>query len=39
MLGSAEQPERLLTEIHAFFTQGFDTPDLQEARGLLASKA
>jgi hypothetical protein len=29
---AARQP---LTEIYGWFTEGFDTPDLQEARALL----
>jgi predicted ATPase len=33
--GKASEAHRLLAEIYAWFTEGFDTPDLQEARALL----
>lgn len=34
-LGKREQARRRLAEIYNWFTEGFDTPDLQEARTLL----
>jgi predicted ATPase len=33
--GKKEEACRLLKEIHGWFTEGFDTPDLQEAKALL----
>ena len=33
--GKAAEAHQLLAEIYAWFTEGFDTPDLQEARALL----
>jgi predicted ATPase len=33
--GKTAAAHRLLAEIYAWFTEGFDTPDLQEARALL----
>jgi predicted ATPase len=30
-----EEARRLLAEIYGWFTEGFDTPDLREARALL----
>ena len=33
--GRARDAHALLAEIHAWFTEGFDTPDLEEAQGLL----
>jgi DNA-binding SARP family transcriptional activator/predicted ATPase len=33
--GKGEQARQLLAEIYGWFTEGFDTPDLQEARMLL----
>jgi predicted ATPase len=33
--GKQEQARQVLTEIYDWFTEGFDTPDLQEARALL----
>ncbi len=33
--GKQEEARQLLTEIYAWFTEGFDTPDLQEAQVLL----
>jgi tetratricopeptide (TPR) repeat protein len=33
--GKKEEARRLLTEIYSWFTEGFDTKDLQEAKGLL----
>jgi predicted ATPase len=33
--GKKEEACRLLTEIYGWFTEGFDTPDLQEAKALL----
>ena len=34
--GKKEEACRLLKEIYGWFTEGFDTPDLQEAKALLA---
>jgi predicted ATPase len=34
--GQREEALELLTEIHGWFTEGFDTKDLQEAKELLA---
>jgi predicted ATPase len=33
--GRSEDARRMLTEIHGWFTEGFDTPDLKEAQALL----
>jgi predicted ATPase len=33
--GERQQAADLLAPIHAWFTEGFDTPDLQETRALL----
>ena len=33
--GKREDSRQLLVEIYSWFTEGFDTPDLQEARALL----
>ena len=33
--GKSEAARTLLAPIYAWFTEGFDTPDLQEARALL----
>ncbi len=33
--GKTEQARQLLAEVYAWFTEGFDTADLQEARALL----
>jgi predicted ATPase len=33
--GKKEEACRLLKEIYGWFTEGFDTPDLQEAKALL----
>jgi predicted ATPase len=33
--GRSEEARQLLSEIYGWFTEGFDTPDLQEARALL----
>ena len=30
--GQRDQARQLLTEIYSWFTEGFETPDLQEAR-------
>jgi len=38
-LGSSAPSERFLAEMRAFFSQGFDTPDLQEAGDLLTIDA
>jgi DNA-binding XRE family transcriptional regulator/tetratricopeptide (TPR) repeat protein len=35
--GNFAQAQHLLAPIYGWFTEGFDTPDLQEARALLAS--
>ena len=37
-LGHAADAARVLEELYARFTEGFDTPDLIEAKGLLASR-
>jgi len=34
-----KQAHRLLAEIYAWFTEGFDTADLQEAKALLEELA
>jgi predicted ATPase len=34
--GRKAEARKLLTEIYSWFSEGFDTPDLQEARSLLA---
>jgi adenylate cyclase len=33
--GKLEEARQLLTEIYGWFTEGFDTPDLRDARALL----
>jgi len=33
--GKTHDARRMLAEIYSWFTEGFDTPDLQEARALL----
>ena len=33
--GKRAEARQLLEEIYGWFTEGFDTPDLQEARALL----
>jgi len=33
--GKNEEARRMLAEIYGWFTEGFDTKDLQEARALL----
>jgi predicted ATPase len=33
--GKKEEARKLLAEIYGWFTEGFDTADLQEARALL----
>jgi predicted ATPase len=33
--GKLEEARQLLAEIYGWFTEGFDTPDLQEAKALL----
>ena len=35
--GQRAQAHQLLTEVYDWFTEGFDTADLQEARRLLAA--
>jgi predicted ATPase len=34
--GKCEEARQLLAKIYGWFTEGFDTPDLQEAKALLA---
>jgi predicted ATPase len=34
--GEWDAARKLLAPIYGWFTEGFDTPDLQEAKGLLA---
>jgi hypothetical protein len=33
--GRAEEARQILRQIYDWFTEGFDTPDLKEARALL----
>ena len=33
-----DQAQQLLTEVYSWFTEGFETPDLQEARRWLAAR-
>jgi len=33
--GRSEEARQLLSEIYGWFTEGFDTPDLKEAKALL----
>jgi predicted ATPase len=33
--GKAEEARQVLAPIYGWFTEGFDTPDLQEAKALL----
>jgi predicted ATPase len=33
--GKRDQAQQLLTEVYSWFTEGFATPDLQEAKALL----
>ncbi len=33
--GKKDEARRMLAETYGWFTEGFDTPDLQEARALL----
>jgi predicted ATPase len=33
--GKVDEARQMLAEIYGWFTEGFDTPDLQEARALL----
>jgi predicted ATPase len=33
--GRQEEAQQLLSQIYGWFTEGLDTPDLQEARALL----
>ncbi len=37
-LGAAEEAQALLAETYCGFTEGFQTPDLQEAHGLLSAR-
>jgi len=34
-----DEARQMLAQIYGWFTEGFDTPDLQEARALLAEFA
>jgi hypothetical protein len=34
--GKREEARQLLAEIYGWFTEGFDTPDLKDAKALLA---
>ena len=33
--GETEEPRQMLGDVYAWFTEGFDTPDLQDAKALL----
>jgi predicted ATPase len=33
-----DQAQQLLTEVYSWFTEGFETPDLQEARRWLTAR-
>jgi predicted ATPase len=35
--GKQDEARQLLAEIYSWFTEGFDTKDLQEAKALLAA--
>jgi predicted ATPase len=35
--GKKDEARQMLTEIYGWFTEGFDTADLQEAKALLES--
>lgn len=35
--GKSDEDREMLTEVYGWFTEGFDTPDLQEATALLAN--
>ena len=37
--GKRDEARRLLAEVYGWFTEGFDTADLQEARALLEELA
>jgi predicted ATPase len=37
--GRREQAHRLLSDVYSWFTEGFATPDLQEAKALLDTLA
>jgi predicted ATPase len=37
--GKRQEAHRLLAEVYGWFTEGFDTADLQEAKGLLEELA
>jgi predicted ATPase len=37
--GQREEPRQLLAEVYGWFTEGFDTPDLQEAKALVEEPA
>jgi predicted ATPase len=36
--GQRDQARQLLTEVYGWFTEGFETPDLQEARRWLEAR-
>jgi predicted ATPase len=36
--GKRDQARQLLTAVYSWFTEGFETPDLQEARAWLEAK-
>jgi predicted ATPase len=33
--GNGEEAKQALAEVHSWFTEGFETPDLKEAKALL----
>ena len=35
--GRVDEARQMLSEVYGWFTEGFDTPDLQEARTLLSA--
>jgi predicted ATPase len=37
--GKRTEARQVLAPVYSWFTEGFDTPDLQEARGLLQELA
>jgi predicted ATPase len=36
--GQRDQAQQLLAEVYGWFTEGFETPDLQEARAWLEAR-
>jgi hypothetical protein len=38
-MGKKRQARQMLAEVYGWFTEGFDTADLQEAKALLAELA